>query len=62
MSSVIFTVKKNIGNFYEEEFQKKNQEEFRIEKVIKRIGNKLYVKWKAYNSFNSWLDKKDIAK
>ena len=59
MSSVIFTVKKIIGNFYEKEFQKKNQEEFRIEKVIKRIGNKLYFKWKGYdNSFNSWIDKK----
>ena len=33
-----------------------------IEKVIKRKGNKLYVKWKGYgNSFNSWIDKKDIA-
>ena len=38
--------------------QKKNQEEFRIEKVIKRKGNKMYVKWKGYdNSFNSWIDK-----
>ena len=30
--------------------QKANQEEFRIEKVIKRKGNKLYVKWKTYDS------------
>ena len=31
-----------------------NQKEFRIEKVIKRKGKKLYVKWKGYyNSFNS---------
>ena len=37
-----------------------NQKEFRIEKVIKRKGNKLFVKWKGYNnSFNSWIDKKD---
>ena len=35
---------------------------FRIEKIIKRKGNKLYVKWKGYNnSFNSWIDKKDIV-
>ena len=35
---------------------------FRIEKVIKRKGNKLYVKWKGYDSsFNSWIDKKDLA-
>ena len=33
-----------IGTFYEKELQKTNQEEFRIEKVIKRKVNKLYVK------------------
>ena len=50
-----------IGTFYEEDFQKANQEEFRIEKVIKRKGNKLYVKWKEYdNSFNGCIDKKDV--
>ena len=49
-----------IGTFYEKELQKTNQEEFRIEKVIRRKGDKLYVKWKGYdNSFNSWTDKKD---
>ena len=48
-----------VGSFYEKELQKANQKEFRIEKVIKRKGNKLYVKWKRYNnSFNSWIDKK----
>ena len=36
-----------------------SQEEFRIEKVLKKKGNKLYVKWKGYNNyFNSWIDKK----
>ena len=46
------------GTFYEKELQKTNQEEFRIEKVIRRKGDKLYVKWKGYdNSFNSWIDK-----
>ena len=39
---------------YEKELQKTNQKEFRIEKVIKRKGDKFYVKWKGYNnSFNS---------
>ena len=43
-----------IGRFCEKEQQKTNQQEFRIEKVIKRKGNKLYVKWKGYDgSFNS---------
>ena len=38
--------------------RKTNQEEFRIEKVIKKKGDKSYVKWKGYdNSFNSWIDK-----
>ena len=44
------------------EKKKSNQEEFRIEKLIKRKGNKLYVKWKGYdNSFSSWIVKKDIV-
>ena len=31
------------------ELQKTDQKEFRIEKVIKRKGNKLFVKWKGYD-------------
>ena len=51
-----------IGRFYEKELQKTNQQEFRIEKVIKRKGDKLYVKWKGYDSsFNSWIDQKDLV-
>ena len=51
-----------IGTFYEKELQKMNQEEFRIEKVIKRKGNKIYVKWKGYNnSFNRWIDKASLV-
>ena len=39
--------------------KKKNQKEFRVEKLIKRKSDKLYAKWKGYdNSFNSWIDKK----
>ena len=50
------------GTFYEKELQKTNQQEFRIEKILKRKCDKLYVKWKGYdNSFNSWIDKKDIV-
>ena len=33
-----------IGTFYEKVLQKTSQQEFRIEKVIKRKVNKLYVK------------------
>ena len=51
-----------IGTFYENEWQKTNKKEFRVEKIIKRKGNKLYIKWKGYNnSFSSWIDKKDIV-
>ena len=33
-----------IETFYEKELQKTNQQEFRIEKVIKEKGDKLYAK------------------
>ena len=50
-----------IGTFFEKEFQKTKQKEFRIENVIKKKGNKLYVKLNGYDhSFNSWIDKKDL--
>ena len=51
-----------ISTFYENESQATNQQEFRVEKVIKIKDDKLYVKWKGCdNSFNSWIDKKDIV-
>ena len=37
------------------------KKKFRIEKVLKRQGDQLYVKWKGYDhSFNSWINKKNI--
>ena len=60
MLLVILTEKKLLEHFTKKELQKTNQKEFRGEKVMKRKGDKLYVKWKGYdNSFNSWIDKKD---
>ena len=60
MSLVILIEEKLFERFTKKQFQKTNQK-FRIEKVIKRKGNKLYVKWKGYNiSFNSWVDKSEI--
>ena len=48
--------------FCEKKLQKANQKEFRIEKVIKRKVDKLFVKWKGYdNSSSSWIDKKGIV-
>ena len=39
-------VKKLLKRFMKKELQKANQTEFRIEKVTKEKGDKLYVKWK----------------
>ena len=51
-----------IGRFYEKELQKTNQKEFRIGKIIRRKGDKIYLKWKGYdNSFNSWIDKGSLV-
>ena len=51
-----------IGTFYEKELQKTDEKEFRIENVLKKKGGKLHVRWKGYdNSFNSWIEKKDLV-
>ena len=49
------TGKEIVETFHENKFRKNiNQKEFRIEKVIRRKCDQLYVKWKFYdNSFNS---------
>ena len=57
-----YVIDVNYGTFHEKELQKIDQQEFRIEKVIKKKGDKLYVKWKGYdNSINSWIHKKDLV-
>ena len=51
----------NSKEIAEKFYERTNEKEFRVEKVIKRKCDKLYVKWKGYdNSFNSWIDKNDI--
>ena len=45
-----------VRTFYKNEFRKANQKEFKVEKVIKRKGDKIYVKRKGYNSFFQKLD------
>ena len=46
--------------FFEKELQKTNKKDIRVEKVIKRKGNKAYVTWKdSDSSFNRWIDKID---
>ena len=59
---MILMVNKLLERFIKNNCKKANQTEFKIEKIIKRKGDKLYVKWKGYdNLFNSWIDKNSIV-
>ena len=50
------------GKICEKKLQKTNQKVFRVKKVIKRKGDKLYVKWKGYDKLlNSCITKKDLV-
>ena len=43
--------------------EKTNQKEFRIERVITRKGDKVFVKLKGHgSSFNSWINEKVLYK
>ena len=50
------------GTFYKQDLQKVNVskgEMFRIEKIVKRKGSKVLVRWKGWPvKYDSWLDKK----
>ena len=50
------------GSFYSWDLQKVHVDAamyFRVEKVLKRAKDKLFVKWKGYPSkYNSWIYKK----
>ena len=60
MLLTISMVKKLLDNFMKKNYKR---QKFRIEKIIKKKGDELYVKWKGYDrSFNSWIDKKDLIK
>ena len=53
------------GIFYEKELQKTRDDgdKYIIEKILKTNKNKIYVKWRGYNSsFNSWIDKNSVTK
>ena len=51
------------GSFYEHELQNTKQDIFRIGKLIKQEENKCLVKLLGYDdSFNTWVDNKDINK
>lgn len=50
------------GGFYEQELQKvKHPDIYLVEKILRKKGDKLYVKWLGLNNkFNSWICKNQI--
>ena len=44
------------GGFYNEQLQKTSQEIYRVDKIIRKRGNEVLVKWSGYpDKFNSWM-------
>ena len=45
-------------------YKKTKQDDlYTIEKILKTKNNKIFVKWKGYDSsFNTWIDKNTITK
>ena len=54
------------GTFYTQDLQKvqvSDDDLFRVEKVIRRKGTKLFVRWKGWPvKYDSWIDKKDVQR
>ena len=50
------------GGFYEEELQKtKYQDTYLVEKILRKKGDQVYVKWLGFdNKHNQWIDAKDV--
>lgn len=52
------------GTFYEQDLQKvtySDDDIFRIEKIVKRKGDKVLVRWKGWpDKYDSWLDKRPV--
>ena len=52
------------GTFYEQDLQKVTVEDddlFRIDKIVKRKGDKVLVRWKGWpDKYDTWLNKKDV--
>ena len=61
-----YTIEDTLGEpvqetFYEQDLQLSVQEIFRIERVLKKKKNQVFVKWKGYNdAFNSWVPLTDL--
>ena len=54
------------GSFYEQDLQRVNVSEddlFRVEKILKRKGNKVLVRWKNWaDTYDSWIEKSALEK
>ena len=72
MSGVVPTYKINEwdgtpveGTFYAEDVQKVNVKDddlFRIEKIVKRKGHKVLVRWKGWpDKYDSWIEKRALT-
>ncbi|CAH3017180.1 unnamed protein product [Porites evermanni] len=61
---LIYTLHK-LRSFYEQDFQKvvvPDDALFRVDKVLKRQGNQVFVAWKGWpKEYNSWIWKKDLV-
>ena len=56
---MILTVKKLLERFTKNNCRKHMKKSFKVEKVLQRKDNKIYVKWEGYDtSFNNCIDKK----
>ena len=54
------------GTFYAQDLQKvtvMDDDLFRAEKIIKRKGDKVLVRWKSWpGKYNSWVEKRDLLR
>ena len=58
---MILMEQKLLESFTKLNCKKQIKKSLELKKVIKKKGDKLYVKWKGYDSsFINWIDKKDI--
>ena len=53
------------GTFYHQDLQKvtvKDDDLFRVEKIVKRKGDKVLVRWKSWpDKYDSWIEKRALT-
>ena len=54
------------GTFYAQDLQKvtvMDDDLFRVEKIVKRKGDKVLLRWKGWpNKYDSWVEKRDLLR